>query len=207
MPIAGIPALARVATTFLAHPAVGEVVAVVPHALIEEAEWTLTQAANPNGRTLHVAEGGETRQESVGRGLGALREGLHFVAVHDVARVLVTHALIDRVLAAARRSGAAIPALPVTDSVKEVSDGRVSRSVPRERLIAAQTPQIFSSDILRRAHAHARAERVLATDEAALVEAISAPVTVVPGDERNRKLTVPSDLVLLEALLRDEGGK
>jgi 2-C-methyl-D-erythritol 4-phosphate cytidylyltransferase len=206
IPIGGEPALQRIAATFLAHPAVGEVVAVVPKALLRQAEDTL--AATPNQRNIpaHAVEGGETRQDSVGRGLGALRRALHYIAVHDVARPLTTHALIDRVLTAARRTGAAIPALPVSDSVKEVSDGRVSRSVPRERLVAAQTPQIFTSDILRKAHAHARVVRVLATDEASLAEAIGATVAVVEGDERNRKLTVPSDLEILNALLRAGAG-
>jgi len=198
--VGGKPALARVAATFLAHPAVGELVAIVPAALRAEAEAALQAAANPRAVPIHVVEGGETRQDSVGRGLGALRAGLHYTAVHDVARVLVDGLLIDRVLAAAREHGAAIPALRLTDSVKEVSDGRVSRSIPRERLVAAQTPQIFASDILRRAHARGR--EFLATDEAALVEAIGAPVAVIDGDERNRKLTVPSDLVILNALLR-----
>lgn len=206
IPIGGQPALQRIAATFLAHPAVGEVVAVVPRALLREAEATLAAAPNRRNIPVHAIEGGETRQDSVGRGLGALRQALHYIAVHDVARPLTTHALIDRVLAAARRTGAAIPALPVSDSVKEVSDGRVSRSVPRERLVAAQTPQIFTSDILRKAHAHARVVRVLATDEASLAEAIGANVSVVEGDERNRKLTVPSDLEILETLLRAGAG-
>jgi len=202
IPVGGKPALARVAETFLAHAAVGELVAIVPVALYVEAEAALRSVANPRTIPVHVVGGGETRQDSVGRGLGALRAGLHFTAVHDVARVLVDGPLIDRVLAAAREHGAAIPALRLTDSVKEVSDGRVSRSIPRERLVAAQTPQIFASDILRKAHAHARGGEYLATDEAALVEAIGAPVAVIDGDERNRKLTVPGDLVILNALLR-----
>jgi 2-C-methyl-D-erythritol 4-phosphate cytidylyltransferase/2-C-methyl-D-erythritol 4-phosphate cytidylyltransferase/2-C-methyl-D-erythritol 2,4-cyclodiphosphate synthase len=202
IPIGGQPALARVAATFLAHPAAGELVAVVPAELRDEAEGLLRGAPNRRGIPITVVEGGETRQDSVGRGLGALRSGLPFIAVHDVARVLVDAATIDRVLAAARERGAAIPAVPIADSVKEVSDGRVTRSVPRERLVAVQTPQIFTSDILRRAHANARAGRVLATDEASLVESIGAPIAVVEGDARNRKLTVPSDLDVLNALLR-----
>lgn len=204
IPIGGQPALLRIAATFSAHPAVGELVAVVPAALREQAGKALALLANPRRIPIHVVEGGDTRQDSVGHGLGALRQALHYIAVHDVARPLTTHALIDRVLDAARTTGAAIPALPVSDSVKEVSDGRVSRSVPRERLVAAQTPQIFTSDILRKAHAHARVVRVLATDEASLAEAIGAAVTVVAGDERNRKLTVPTDLAVLNALLRAE---
>jgi 2-C-methyl-D-erythritol 4-phosphate cytidylyltransferase len=202
IPIGGKTALVRVAETFLAHPAVGELVAIVPAALRADAERALQTVPNPRRLPIHVVEGGETRQESVGRGLGALREALHFIAVHDVARPMVDAALIDRTLEAARASGAAVPALPVSDSIKEVSDGRVSRSVPRERLVAAQTPHIFTSDILRRAHAHARSGRVLATAEAALVEAIGAPSTVVEGDPRNRKVTVASDLEILNALLR-----
>jgi 2-C-methyl-D-erythritol 4-phosphate cytidylyltransferase len=200
--VGGQPALARVAGTFLAHAAVGELVAIVPAALRADAERALQTVPNPRRVPIQVVDGAETRQESVGRGLAALRPGLRYIAVHDVARVLVDAPLIDRVLHAARATGAAIPALAVSDSVKEIAAGRVARSLPREPLVAAQTPQIFLGDILREAHAHARDTRVRATDEAALAELIGAPVAVVEGDERNRKLTVPADLEFLNALLR-----
>ena len=202
--VGGRPALVRVAETFLALLAIGEMVVTVPTELEADAVRAIAQTANPRGVRVTIIPGGETRQESVGLALDALTGDLPYIAVHDVARVLVDAPLIDRVLTAAREHGAAIPGLPFTDTIKELipGDDRIGRSVPREHLVGAQTPQIFSSDILRRAHAHAREARAAATDEAGLAEAIGVPVVVVPGDERNRKLTVPSDLIILNALLR-----
>ena len=202
--VGGRAALSRVVDTFRTVGAVREIVAVVPPALLAEAERALE--APPHARPVRVAAvpGGATRQESVRLGLGALTLSLPFVAVHDVARVLVKQALIERVLAAARASGAAVPALPIHDSVKEVTSGRVVRSIPREKLQAAQTPQIFAGDILARAHALALAEGVVGTDDAMLVERMGVEVVVVPGDPSNLKLTEPADLIVLEALLQAE---
>jgi 2-C-methyl-D-erythritol 4-phosphate cytidylyltransferase len=180
---------------------VGEVVAVVPAGLLGEAEGRLARLPNPRAVPLAATAGGSTRQESVRLGLAALTRALPFVAVHDVARALVTPALIQRVFDAARATGAAIPAEPLRDTVKEVEAGRVKRTVPRDRLAAAQTPQIFARDILARAHAHAVEQRSEATDDASLAEAIGAPVAVVAGDPANLKLTEPTDLIVLQALL------
>ncbi len=200
--IAGRSSFERVLDSFLAVDAVGEIVAVVPAALRPGAERALGMVANPRGIRLAAIAGGPARQESVRLGLDALARSLPFVAVHDVARVLVAPALIRRVLEAARATGAAIPAWPIHDSVKEVLNGRVARSIPREALQAAQTPQIFARDILARAHARAREENAIATDDSMLVERIGSEVEVVPGDPSNLKLTEPRDRVLLEALLR-----
>ena len=202
--VAGRPALVRVAETFLAHPATGEMVITVPGELEGEAVKAIAHTANPRGVRVTIIPGGETRQHSVALAIDALTEPLPFIAVHDVARVLVDTPLITRVLEAARATGAAIPGLPLADSIKEITPGddRVARSVPREFLVAAQTPQIFASAILRRAHEHARKVHAEATDEAGLAEAIGVAVTVVPGDERNRKMTVPNDLIVMNALLR-----
>jgi 2-C-methyl-D-erythritol 4-phosphate cytidylyltransferase len=156
---------------------------------------------NARGAALRAVAGGATRQDSVRIGLAALTRGLPLVAVHDVARALVTVALIERVLTAARAAGAALPALPVRDTLKEVSEGRVVRTVPRESLQGAQTPQIFTRDILARAHGRALDARVEGTDDAFLVEAMGTPVAVVPGDPANLKLTEPSDWIVLQALL------
>ena len=193
--------LERVSRTFLSTPAVGEIVAVVPAALLPEAEGLYARLPNPRAVSLAATAGGSTRQESVRLGLAALARGLPYVAVHDVARALVTVGLIERVLDAARETGAAIPAEPIRDTVKEVGDRRVVRTVPRDRLAAAQTPQIFARDILARAHALAAEREVLGTDDASLAEAIGAPIAVVAGDPANLKLTEPTDLIMLQALL------
>ncbi len=197
--------LERVARAFLACPAVGEIVAVVPETLLEPARECLAGlpgAGAPAGPApLRVVAGGATRQESVRLGLAALARGLPYVAVHDVARALVSAPLIELVLDAARETGAAVPALPVRDTLKEVAGGRVVRTVPREALQGAQTPQIFARDILARAHQRAVDARLEGTDDASLAEAIGVPVAVVPGDPANLKLTEPSDWIVLQALL------
>ena len=214
--IGGRPALSRVVISFLNVSAVREIVAVVPPSLLADAERALAAArahaaghalaAAPHSQPVRLAAvpGGATRQESVRLGLRALALSLPYVAVHDVARVLVKPSLIQRVLVAARATRAAIPALPLHDSVKEVMSGRVVRSVARETLQAAQTPQIFARDILARAHARALEENVAATDDATLVERMGVEVAVVPGDSSNLKLTEPGDLIVLEALLQAE---
>ena len=208
IPLGGRPALERVLDTFLEVESVGEIVAVIPEALLDEAKRSIASRPNPRGARLALTTGGATRQESVRRGIAALERPLPFIAVHDVARALVTPALVERVLRAARGTGAAIPACPVRDSVKEVASDRVVRSLDRERLRAAQTPQIFSRDILTRAHAAAAGEDRAATDDAMLVERIGCEVAVVPGEPSNLKLTEPGDLPALEAwikALRAEG--
>ncbi len=202
--IGGETLLERVAGTFLGHPAVGELVAVVPARHVDRAR-ALLKARSGTSRVAVVA-GGATRQDSVRLGLKALETELPYVAVHDLARALVSRSLITRVLAAAREVGAAIPALPLRETVKEVAAGRVVRTVPREGLEGAQTPQIFTRDILARAHARVTEEPAIATDDAWLVEAMGAPVAVVPGEPTNLKLTEPSDLAVLESHLRSEGG-
>ncbi len=198
----GRSALARVTESFLSVSAVGEIVAVVPEALLSEAERALAALQNPRRVRIAATRGGATRQESVRLGLAMLTANLPYVAVHDVARVLIRPALIERVLEAARTVGAAIPTLPIAESVKEISGGRVVRSIPREHLEGAQTPQIFARDILARAHARALERGESATDDAALVERLGAPVATLPGDPANLKMTSPSDVIVLEALLR-----
>lgn len=197
----GTTLLERAAAPFLRHPDVGEIVAVVPEALVGPARDALARVPRERMVGARAIAGGATRRDSVRAGLEAIGPGAAYVAVHDVARPLVTPALVARVLDAARAHGAAIPALPIRDTVKEVEGSRVVRSIPRERLQAAQTPQIFSRAILARAHAQ---ERTLpeATDDAALVEALGLAVAVVAGEPSNLKITEPADLIVARALVR-----
>lgn len=197
----GMTLLERAAAPFLRHAAVTEIVAVVPAELIDGARNALARVPRDRVVGTRAVAGGATRQESVRIGLEALDARATLVAVHDVARPLASSALIDRVLAAAREHGAAIPALPIRDTVKEVEGGRVARSLPRERLYGAQTPQIFSRAILARAHAQERTTPD-ATDDAALVEALGLPVVVVAGERSNLKITEPTDVIVAAALLR-----
>jgi 2-C-methyl-D-erythritol 4-phosphate cytidylyltransferase len=149
-----------------------------------------------------VSVGGKTRQQSVANGLDDLPDEAEIVLVHDAARPLVTNATIARVTEAARRDGAAIAALELPDTLKEVGDDdHVIRTVDRARFWRAQTPQGFRREIIRHAHADAVASRVNATDDAALCERIGVAVTVVRGSERALKITDEADFARAEALV------
>jgi len=203
LPLAGRTLLERVASTFLAHPAVGEIVVAVPERLVTDASRVIESLPNPRRVPCRVVSGGATRQHSVAIAIRSLTRELRMVAIHDVARALVRADLVTRVLEAARRDGAAIPALPVRDTIKEVDGNRVARTVPRAGLAGAQTPHIFTRDMMLHALAAAEASGLDATDDAALVEETgSGDVTVVSGDPTNLKLTEPSDVTLFEAMIR-----
>ena len=150
-----------------------------------------------------AVSGGETRAASVWRGLQAL-EGLsvEVVAVHDGVRPFVTPEEIDRTVREAERCGAAILAVPLTDTVKEADGARVLRTLERARLWRAQTPQCFRHELLRRAYELALASGLDATDDSALVERLGVAVSIVEGGEHNIKITTPQDFALAEALMR-----
>ena len=151
---------------------------------------------------VRFVKGGEDRQASVQAGLAVLAE-VDLILVHDAARPLVEDAVISAVIEAAAKHGAAVPALPIHDTVKEIApDGRVQGTPPRAALVLAQTPQGFRADLLRRAHAEAAAAGVRGTDDASLVERLGAPVVVVPGRRSNLKITTREDLAIAEAILQ-----
>ena len=162
-----------------------------------------TIAADHQLANLVLVEGGERRQDSVAAGIDRC-DGHDWITVHDAARPLTPPEVFRAVLEAARADGAAIAGVPCVDTVKQVQNGRVAATLDRSSIIAAQTPQSFAADLLRRAHLHAATHGISAGDDAALVEAIGAPVTVVPGDARNFKVTFAQDLVLLRTLLEED---
>jgi len=145
--------------------------------------------------------GGLERQDSVRAGLASLPAEITFVAVHDAARPLVRGEDVSGVVAAARLHGAALLAVPATDTIKRVRAGRVVETPPRAECWVAQTPQAFRVEILREALAKAEHEGVLGTDDTQLVEQLGVAVHVVEGDSANLKVTRPEDLLLAEALL------
>lgn len=191
--------LARSARAFEEAPSVDAIVAVVPAERVAEAARALAGFR----KVAAVVAGGATRQASVREGLRSAPAGFDgVVLVHDAARALVTAELVETVAAAARARRAAIPAVPVTDTLKRVeADGRVAETVPRETLFAAQTPQGFDYALLRRAAAEAETAGVAVTDEAMAVERLGLPVFVVPGSPENIKVTLPIDLERAAALL------
>jgi 2-C-methyl-D-erythritol 4-phosphate cytidylyltransferase len=192
-PLAGQPLLLHSVRAFATCAAVDTVV-VVASAANEEEIRSLT-AAIPAVRG--VVRGGSRRRDSVRAGLEALPD-CDYVIIHDGARPFVTRELIEAALAGARATGAALCALPVTDTVKrEEANGLVRATLSREGLWLAQTPQAFRRDLLVRAHAVADID---ATDDAALVEILGEPVRLVPGSARNLKVTTADDLALASAI-------
>jgi 2-C-methyl-D-erythritol 4-phosphate cytidylyltransferase/2-C-methyl-D-erythritol 2,4-cyclodiphosphate synthase len=177
---------------FEASPGVEALVIVLPADLVAMGR----QLIGDTLRDVTVVAGGERRQDSVAAGLAVLPASVDLVLVHDAARPFATVGLIDRVIAAARETGAAVPAVAVRDTVKRVAPGQrlVSETLPRDQVWLAQTPQGFRRRVLEDAVALG-ASGVVATDEAMLAERAGHPVAVVEGDERNVKITTREDLV------------
>ena len=194
--VGGQPLLAHSLIAFDGCPSVDNVVLVLSPENIERGRELVAEGGFR--KVAAVCEGGERRQDSVRNGLEALAS-CQWVVVHDGARPLVTAELIDRGLEAAKETGAAIAALPVRDTIKEVElQGLIGRTLSRGQLWAAQTPQVFRYEILRQAHQRAEGE---VTDDAALVEELGYQVKVFEGSPRNMKVTTAADLALVEALL------
>ena len=203
--VAGVPLLLRAIRPFAQHPRVGPIVVVVPPEMaLAPPEWLRAQLS----ARLSITAGGAERQQSVANGLAALPRGPSLVLVHDAARPFVGPELIDRVLAVAALGAAAVPGLPVADTVKETdTGGLVVRTVPRDRLVAVQTPQAFPRAMLETAHQRARGDagNGAASDDAALCERLGHPVRVVAGSTRNIKVTTADDFALAEALAAEAG--
>jgi 2-C-methyl-D-erythritol 4-phosphate cytidylyltransferase len=196
--VAGKPMLLHSVQTFMAHPGVGTVVCVLPERYAGDPPPWLFQC---DVDRLLVSIGGRTRGESVANGLDDLPDEAQVVLVHDAARPLVGRATIERVIDAVREGTPAIAALPVVDTLKETdAAGRIVRTVDRSTLWRAQTPQGFPRGVLVDAHRRARAERITATDDAALCERLGHAVRVVRGSERALKVTNAGDFARVEAL-------
>src|SRR5271156_5063634 len=166
------------------------------------------------GRSARVIHGGDTRQQSVANALGQVDPATEIVLVHDAVRPFVTLEQIERVIAEARARGAAILGIPAIDTVKEVKRASlpqdvalITSTIPRERIVLAQTPQAFQYAILREAFARAKQDDVTASDEASLVERLGREVFVVLGSERNLKITRPADMDLARFYLEQERRK
>jgi 2-C-methyl-D-erythritol 4-phosphate cytidylyltransferase len=165
-------------------------------------------------QAIRVVKGGASRQESVAAALEHVGGDTELVAVHDAVRPFVTREQVSRVIDEARKCGAAILGIPAMDTVKEVKRGSlpedvalITGTIPRERIVLAQTPQVFHTKLLKEAFARAAADGVNASDEAGLVERLGHDVHVVHGTERNIKITKPSDMELARFYLGLERGK
>jgi 2-C-methyl-D-erythritol 4-phosphate cytidylyltransferase len=196
--VAGKPALLHSLQAFMARADVVSVVCVLPRDYAADPPPWIFQC---DVDRLMIAPGGRTRTESVANGLDDLPDEAKVVLIHDAARPLVGDDTIDRVVSAVRAGTSTIAALPVVDTLKEVDEsGRITRTIERERLWRAQTPQGFPREVIVRAHRDAKAQRISATDDAALCERLGIPVLVVRGSERAMKITEEPDFARAEAL-------
>ncbi len=198
----GEPLILHTVRAFQETQVIGEIVIVTRPDLIEPISQLCQKAGFD--KVTEVVAGGETRQESVNRGLGSLKKGTKLAAIQDGARPLVTPQLIDRVVRAANTYGAAAPGVPVKDTVKETRGGIVQRTPDRSTLFAAQTPQVFDFDLIRGALHKAEKEKAALTDDCSAVERMGMSVRLVEGDERNFKVTTQQDLLLARVMLEEK---
>lgn len=210
--IAGVPVLVRCLRAFLAVPRVEAIYIAVRKPDIQRVRAQVAEAGLDAGRPkICAVEGGDVRQQTVANALTRLiaETGCaadDIVLVHDAARPLIDPATIDRTIDAIVEHGAAIVALPAVDTIKQVErtahGAIVTATIPRERIVLAQTPQGARCGLLQRAFAEAAGDEFAGTDEASLLERANIPVAVVLGSPRNFKITQPGDLELAEYYLR-----
>jgi len=199
--LGGLPLLVHSLRVFQSSPVIDAVVLAVPEA---DRHYCRTEIVEPYGFTkvTHVVAGGKERQDSVRQALAVVDESVHLVVIHDAVRPFVTETMVKQVVEAAAVDGAAIIALPMRDTVKQVGgDHLIERTVYRKPLWLAQTPQAFRRDCLDEAHRKAQAEGLAATDDAFLLEWMGHPVRVVEGSGENIKVTRPEDFIIGEAIL------
>ena len=203
----GSPILIHTVRKFAASDRVSEIVVAVRaggHANGSARCWRRSSQRAGCG----VVEGGDSRQESVENALASLEPGHRLVAVHDAVRPFIDLETIHKVFDEAAATGAAIVGVSAVDTVKQVTRGtehvRVRSTLPREKLVMAQTPQVFRYELLVRAFEAAREDGFTGTDESSLVERLDVEVSVVPGSDRNIKITKPSDMDLAHLFLREE---
>lgn len=198
--LAGTPVIFHTLKVFEACDSINEVIVVLP---AEESAGFLSMAGKFGLRKLaRVVPGGATRADSVKRGLMAIRSATaEIVAVHDGVRPFVSVEEISSTVELAKRDGAAILVAPVTDTIKQVSDQKVVKTLDRSSLRRALTPQCFQYELLRDAYQQANVNDPSLTDESALVEQFGIHVSTVEGSSRNIKITTAEDLVVAEAIL------
>lgn len=197
--IGGEPMIVHTVRAFQNCDAIKQIIVVTRQDLIVP----ISDLCHQFDKVQAVMVGGSSRQESVEIGLGALSGDMKLVAVQDGARPLITDAVIDRTVRAAHTYGAAAPAVPVKDTIKEVRGGVVASTPNRSTLRAVQTPQVFDADILKGALKKAKDDGVEVTDDCSAVERMGMSVKIVEGDERNIKVTTPMDLTIAEILLEE----
>lgn len=180
------------------HPEIDEIILVVNEESIKQNDY------KEYPKVTKVVKGGLKRQDSMTAGFREIKpDPESLVLIHDGARPLVKKALVSRIIKAAKEKGAAVPVVPIQDTIKSVKEERVTKTLRREELYRCQTPQGFRYSVLKPALERALNEGYSATDEASLVERMGGRVIVVPGDYTNIKVTYPEDIKIAEAFLED----
>jgi 2-C-methyl-D-erythritol 4-phosphate cytidylyltransferase len=199
-PIAGRPVIARVIDTFQKCKRIDQIIVVMSSKNIEECRRLA--AAEGWAKVTDICPGGKQRQDSVVEGLKRLKYA-GWVVIHDGARPLVTKDLIEKGLEVAKETGAAVAAVPVTDTIKVAgADAIVRHTLLRQNLRAVQTPQVFRIDVIINTYRHVFGD---VTDDASLVEKAGYKVKLYPGSYDNIKITTPADLAMAEALWKKHG--
>jgi 2-C-methyl-D-erythritol 4-phosphate cytidylyltransferase len=202
--VGGVPVLIRSLNAFLALPEISSITVAARGPEMERVRKQIEEHLPKPARPVTVVEGGDSRQDSVSKALASLKTAQDddLVLVHDAVRPLIDAETIHRTIEAVTKHGAAVVGTPALDTIKVVertADGAiVTSTIPRERVVLAQTPQGFRVGLLRRAFAEAEADGFVGTDEASLAERAGIPVAVVAGPPRNFKITQPGDLELAE---------
>ncbi|HHY34367.1 MAG TPA: 2-C-methyl-D-erythritol 4-phosphate cytidylyltransferase [Firmicutes bacterium] len=197
----GKPVLGLTLERLMSSPLVSGAVVVLPLEWFDRGEEVIRRYSK--GKPVRTVQGGSTRQESVRAGLACLPEEVSWVLVHDASRPNVSPDLVREVAEEAFKAGAAISCVPIYDALKSSNKDRVVKLTPRrEELVAVQTPQVFSRDLLIRAHLAALRDNYTGQDDSELVERLGHPVALVAGSRLNFKITTPEDLVMQEALER-----
>lgn len=205
--LCGRSVLAHTCAAFDAAASVDEIVLVV-HPDDLESVRGLADSQEEFAKVTQVIVGGADRTASVRAGVGATNSSSTLVAIHDAARLLITPATIESALATAAIAGAALVAVPVTDTIKESDDGeRAHRTKDRSTLWAAQTPQVFRRELILELLERAESEGFKPTDDAALHEHYLGPIPLVRGESTNLKLTNPTDLAIARAILESRRSK
>ncbi len=202
--LAGLPVLSRTLMVFDNHPEIETIFLVVSPGEIEFCRKEILSKARWK-KDIVLVPGGKERQDSVYEGLkaaGGYMEEDGIILIHDGVRPLVAREMITACIACAKKSGACIPGIPASDTLKQVnSDGFIASTVPREEIWFAQTPQAFSLKLIRDGFEYAFANRLSLTDDAAVLEVFGKPVRMIPGSRNNIKITTPEDLRIAAALL------
>jgi 2-C-methyl-D-erythritol 4-phosphate cytidylyltransferase len=199
----GAPILLHTIHKFAASPLVQEILVALRH---EDLRWVAELLERDRlSKPIHLVEGGESRQHSVMNALAVVSEDADLVAVHDAVRPFIDEEVLAKVIREAEQTGAAIVGIVPVDTIKQVHLTKVRATLPREKLILAQTPQVFRLDLLREAFERAEHDGFAGTDESSLVERLEkVEVSVVLGSDRNIKITRPSDMELARFFLAEE---